>query len=89
MRICKRVVFRGQVQGVGFRMTTQRIARRHVVAGFVRNLPNGDVELMAQGEADEVQRFIGEVSSRMADYIRDAEIRDEPAGDYAAFEIRV
>ena len=89
MRICKRVLFRGHVQGVGFRMTTQRIARRHVVTGFVRNLPSGDVELAAQGEADEVQRFIGEVSNRLGDYIRDVEISDEPLGEYAAFEIRV
>ena len=89
MQICKRVVFRGQVQGVGFRMTTQRIARKHVVAGFVRNLPSGDVELLAQGEGDEVERFIGEVSARMADYIRDVKMNDEPASEIAGFEIRV
>ncbi len=88
MDICKRVVFRGHVQGVGFRMTTQRIARRHMVAGFVRNLLTGEVELVAQGKADEVQRFIGEVSVRMADNIRDVEIGDLPAGDFVVFDIR-
>ena len=88
MQVCKRVLFRGRVQGVGFRMTTQRIARRHVVIGFVRNLPDGAVELVAQGEADEVDRFIAGVSARMANNIHDVDISEQPAGDFAAFEIR-
>jgi acylphosphatase len=43
------VFYSGLVQGVGFRYTTQRIAQQHAFAGFVRNLPDGRVQLVAEG----------------------------------------
>ncbi|MBL8829940.1 MAG: acylphosphatase, partial [Planctomycetaceae bacterium] len=47
--IRRRVLFHGRVQGVGFRVTTRSIAQRFAVTGWVRNLPDGSVELLAEG----------------------------------------
>ena len=59
---CRRVVYRGRVQGVGFRATARQIARGHAVSGFVRNLDDGRVELMARGETGAVDAFLDEVA---------------------------
>ena len=67
----KRYLFSGQVQGVGFRETTRRIAGRHAVAGIVRNLNDGRVELVADGEPEAMGAFVQEIQEAMADYIRD------------------
>jgi len=60
-RVCRRYIFHGRVQGVGFRWTTSRIAGRHPVAGYVKNLRDGTVELVAQAAATDVARFVTEV----------------------------
>ncbi len=89
--ICRRVIYRGQVQGVGFRWTVQRIAGHHRVAGYVRNQADGSVELMALGEAAEVGALLADVQQRMADYIRSAESEDLPPSAcdrQSGFEIR-
>ena len=52
------VYFTGQVQGVGFRYTARRVASRYPITGFVRNLPDGRVELMAEGTAADVERYV-------------------------------
>lgn len=89
MRTCKRVYYWGTVQGVGFRMTTLRIARQHTVFGYVRNLANGQVEVLVTGASDEVQRFLGDIATRMASYIQGHRIEDaddEPRS-FTTFEI--
>lgn len=60
--IAKRVIFEGRVQGVGFRYTVKDLARGFDVCGWVRNLPDGSVELQAMGEADELDAFIREIA---------------------------
>lgn len=57
----KRVVFEGRVQGVGFRYTVKDLARGFDVCGWVKNLPDGSVEMQAMGEADELAAFIREI----------------------------
>lgn len=57
----RRVVFHGRVQGVGFRATTARIARRFPVTGYVRNLRDGSVELVAAGDPSVLQRFVEDI----------------------------
>lgn len=52
------IIVRGRVQGVGYRFAAQRAARTIGVGGFVRNLPNGDVEILAQGDDERIQRMI-------------------------------
>ena len=53
-----RVLYEGYVQGVGFRWTTKRIAQGYDVSGWVRNLPDGRVELQVSGEDEEVEAFL-------------------------------
>ena len=53
-----RVLYEGYVQGVGFRWTTKRIAQGYEVCGWVRNLPDGRVELQVSGEEEEVEAFL-------------------------------
>ena len=48
--VAKHVFYTGRVQGVGFRFTAERIARRYELVGFVKNLPTGQVEMVVQYE---------------------------------------
>lgn len=59
--IAKRVIFEGRVQGVGFRYTVKDLARGFDVCGWVKNLPDGSVELQVMGEPEEVESFIHEI----------------------------
>jgi acylphosphatase len=62
--------FTGRVQGVGFRFTVCRIAERFAVTGFVRNLSNGEVELVAEGAEPELAEFFYEIrNSQLKHYI--------------------
>jgi acylphosphatase len=81
MNVCKHVLYSGRVQGVGFRYTAQGLAARFPVAGFVRNQPSGDVELVAEGPIDQVDAFLAELADRMADYIDHTSVLEtEPTG---------
>jgi acylphosphatase len=86
----RRVYYSGRVQGVGFRYTGQRLADEHAVAGYVRNLPDGRVELVAEGDADAVEELLAAVRRQMHGYIRDIQVVDEPPDDppLAEFTIR-
>ncbi len=57
MRIVRRYVITGRVQGVGFRYFVQSAASRESLAGWVRNLDDGRVETAAAGPADAIERF--------------------------------
>jgi acylphosphatase len=77
----KRVLYFGRVQGVGFRYTTRHLANGYAVAGHVRNLPDGSVELAAEGEPDQVDRFLAAVARQMAGYVeRDTINEESPTG---------
>jgi acylphosphatase len=56
--IRRRVVVRGQVQGVGFRMNAREQARRLGLIGYARNLPDGAVEVEAEGQDAAVAEFV-------------------------------
>jgi len=51
-------MYEGHVQGVGFRFSVKEIAQGFEVAGWVRNLPDGRVQLEAQGEESEIEAFL-------------------------------
>lgn len=85
----RRIVFRGMVQGVGFRYTARAIARNHVVTGYVRNLPDGRVELVLEGEPTNIDGYLEQLRGQMRDYISDAAETTAPAtGEFDAFEVR-
>lgn len=84
-----RVVFAGQVQGVGFRYTTIDVASSFAVTGYVRNQRDGTVELVAEGERAEIEALVEAVAERMGHYIRDRNITWWPAtGEFADFGVR-
>ena len=57
MLTARRYMISGRVQGVGFRYFAQAAAARENIHGWVRNLPDGGVEVTAEGEADGMRRF--------------------------------
>jgi acylphosphatase len=83
------VQYSGRVQGVGFRYTAQSIAHRYAVSGYVRNQPDGRVELVAEGKAHELDAFLSEVRERFFGNIRDERADVQPAtGEFTSFDIR-
>lgn len=76
--IAKHITFKGRVQGVGFRFTAHGIARRCGITGMVRNLPNGTVEMTAQGHPDDVNDCIRDLQETFNSNIRDTKITDIP-----------
>jgi len=60
--ISLQVFYEGHVQGVGFRWTVRDTAKAFDVTGWVRNLPDGRVELQAGGEEDEVRAFLDRIA---------------------------
>jgi acylphosphatase len=64
------VFYSGRVQGVGFRATVRHVARGYEVTGSVRNLPDGRVELIAEGTKEELQAFLeGIATSELSSYV--------------------
>ena len=71
--------FSGHVQGVGFRYTVQDLAKDFEVAGYVRNLPDGRVELVVEGDEAEITRLIERIGEKMEGFIRKRTDVDAPA----------
>ncbi|MGF1632234.1 MAG: acylphosphatase [Phycisphaerae bacterium] len=85
----KEAIFTGRVQGVGFRATTQAVATRFAVAGFVRNLPDGTVQVTAEGTEAEVTRFLAAVQNELAWTIATMKTRPtRDGGKLRGFQVR-
>lgn len=67
------VFFSGRVQGVGFRYQTLQVAKEFEISGWVANLPDGRVQLEAEGQTKEVKDFIAAIQARMEGHIRKVE----------------
>ncbi len=88
MAIRRTVYFTGTVQGVGFRFTTRRLAAGYSVTGWVRNLPDGRVELVAEGSPEEVDGFVAAVRREMEPCITDVSVAEaRAAGTFDDFSI--
>lgn len=84
----KHIVFSGNVQGVGFRYSAHNIARRYDVTGFVRNVPDGTVEILVQGTTKEIDAYLRDVQDSFAGHIRNTKVRQVPyAAGYDDFRI--
>jgi len=85
----RQVFYSGDVQGVGFRFTACRIAARYDVAGYVRNLPDGRVECLIEGDGAEIDAFLRDLGESMEDYIVNQDQRTAPySGKWRSFTIR-
>jgi acylphosphatase len=84
-----RVVIFGQVQGVFFRDTCRRMALERGVGGWVRNLPDGRVEAVFEGPAEDVQRLVdwARHGPRLA-VVAGVTVQAEPPEGLATFVVR-
>ena len=62
------VIYKGRVQGVGFRWQVLTISKNFTCTGYVKNLLDGSVEFLAEGELNEVESFIENIDSKMKGY---------------------
>ena len=89
MLIGRRYIVTGRVQRVGFRLFVEDAARRERVLGYVRNRHDGSVEVVAEGDAEAVQRFEMAVrrgpSGARVDAVETAEI--EASGRFTSFRV--
>jgi acylphosphatase len=87
-QIAKHIIFTGQVQGVGFRFTAFNTANRHQLTGFVRNLPDGTVEMLIQGSSQAIDDCIRDIKEYFSGYIKETKIKEIPSNSqYKDFEI--
>jgi acylphosphatase len=86
----RRVFYSGRVQGVGFRETSRRLSCNHEVAGYVRNLPDGRVELVVEGDLPEVEALLEAIGRQFDRQIRDIQIVSEPPDEppLSGFSVR-
>jgi len=89
MRVARRLVISGRVQGVGFRWFTSEAAQREGVTGWVRNLPDGRVEVRVAGDPEHLALFLermreGPPASRITE-IEEKELTPVPV--WQGFEI--
>lgn len=81
--------FTGRVQGVGFRYTVKNVAQQYDVHGFVKNLPDGRVELVMEGPDPDMDLLVQDVSRRMEGYIKRMDSVEDPAtGEFQHFLIK-
>lgn len=86
-----RAVARGRVQNVGYRSYVAGCAGRTGVAGYVMNLPDGTVEIVAEGESGDLSKFVEEVRARGEPVIRVEDLAVsvmEPTGEFVGFKAR-
>ena len=86
----ERMAVSGMVQGVGFRYFTCRLASDYPVTGYVRNLPDGDVEIVAEGTKEAVRSFLSRVG-RGPGYAHVGSVKsfvEPPQGNFNAFGIK-
>lgn len=89
LMIARKFLINGEVQGVGYRYFAQRAAACHQVRGYVRNLKDGRVEILAEGQAKAVEAFRHDLAAGPT-YSRVGLIEElvvEPSGLYSTFRI--
>ncbi len=90
MTLLRRIlVFRGRVQGVGFRWTTSRMMQDLPLAGFVRNMNDGTVQIVIEGEPDEIENGVELLNEKMGGLIEGVNFKDSPGtGEFSGFSIQ-
>ena len=90
MKECLHIIVKGKVQGVYFRVYAQKQAIKHNLNGFVRNLPNGNVEIIAEGNRADLHALVawcykGPLLARVSQVMANPHTADEI---FESFEIR-
>ena len=74
--IAKHIVFSGRIQGVGFRFTALNIANQYELKGHVRNLPDGDVEMVVHGPAEMIDNCVRDLQDSFVGSISHIDIEE-------------
>jgi len=83
------ILYTGTVQGVGFRWTTERVLADVSVSGYVRNLADGRVELVVEGEPSQTEAAAERIRRALGPHIRDeAQQLGAATGEFRGFGIR-
>ena len=84
-----RIIVSGRVQGVFYRASCRHMAQQHGVSGWVRNLPDGTVEAVFEGAADNVDRLVNwsRRGPRAAE-VTDVQVLPEPPEGLSGFQVR-
>jgi acylphosphatase len=88
-KVARQFIVRGEVQGVGYRFFAQRAAAAHQVVGYVKNMPDGSVESLAEGPLQSVEAFKNDLAAgpRHARITQVEEKVVEPTGRYMSFRV--
>lgn len=88
MNVRWHVYFSGRVQGVGFRYTCVQQARHHAVTGWVKNLDNGSVEMIVEGQSSELEAYLQSVSEATHGSVADTQtIKSAATGEFSAMSV--
>ena len=82
------IFYSGRVQGVGFRYTARHIAANSNLTGWVKNLYDGRVEIMCQGQESDIKNFVSILDEEFSSYVKDKKINwSEVSGKFNSFNI--
>lgn len=82
------IYYSGQVQGVGFRFTAREIAHELDITGWVRNLKDSRVEIVAEQQEDVLKAFLTRLHNSFSRYIQDVEVLwEEETGEFNGFGV--
>jgi acylphosphatase len=90
MEVSYRILIKGRVQGVGFRAYAVRISSVYGVKGWVKNMPDGNVQVLAQGDKQNLELYINHLRQGPSlSYVSDIEIEEiDHAESYEDFDIK-
>jgi len=84
------LIVSGRVQAVLYRDFTRREAEKLDISGYVKNLPNGDVEIIAEGSEENLKKFVSVCKKGpLMAFVKNIEINDETAtNEFDDFDVR-
>ena len=86
--VCSKYYFSGRVQGVGFRARTQSLSKNFKIVGYVKNLEDGRVELLVQGDPLETKKFLHQIHELFRTHIDETREQICSVGEWKNFSIQ-
>jgi len=81
--------YSGKVQGVGFRFTAESFAIKMGINGWVKNLSDGRVQLVAEGQEAAIKEFLEKIKQEFSRYLKDSAIQwQDASGEFNSFQVR-